>query len=170
VALRGPNSTTSLQILAIKRPSLVPPVVDSSVSTTLGAVSRTLFFYSETLTGIYNALQFDTSITRTLVSGTTYEYTASITGGTTLQKGKSYYFKIASSNDVCIQYATENGLTYVAGAQSTPVLAQYGTGGFVKVYTSSGWINAPIYIYTSAGWQLKSNVFAKNTSTGYVYN
>ena len=33
LALTGPNSTTSLQILEMKRPSDVPPVVESSVST-----------------------------------------------------------------------------------------------------------------------------------------
>ena len=38
VALSGPNSTTSLQILAIKRPSLVPPVVERTVSIWVSAL------------------------------------------------------------------------------------------------------------------------------------
>jgi hypothetical protein len=166
-------TTTSDGISVTYQGNEVNSLVNSLISDISGNVTQTLFFYSTTQNGTYNILGFDKSITRTLISGTTYRYTASFSGGTTLQKGQPYYFKIASLNDICIDYAKERSLTYVAGAQSivqsTPI--KYGTGGFVKVYTTAGtWVNAPINIYTSSGWQLKSSVFAKNTSTGYIYN
>jgi hypothetical protein len=148
---------------------------DSLISTSgsIGAVSRVMFFYSTTSGGTYNYLGVDTSVTRTLVSGTTYQYVAEVSGGTTLQQGHSYYFKVATVNDVCIQYNSENSGSRAGSALSAvrSSSSQYGTGGFVQVYTTAGtWVNAPIYVYNSAGWQLKSSVFAKNTSTGYIYN
>ena len=50
-----------------------------SSGTTVGAVTQLLLFYSLTSGGTYNVATTITTITRTLVSGTTYRYTAQAT-------------------------------------------------------------------------------------------
>jgi hypothetical protein len=97
-----------------------------SISTgSVGAVSQIIFFYSLTLTGTYNVLGTDASITRTLISGTTYQYTASISG--TLDLGQSYYFKVATRNDVSIQYQIDVPGSVAASEQSDAVNSVYGS-------------------------------------------
>ena len=95
-----------------------------SSGTTIGAVSQVMFFYSTTLGGTYAVLGTDTSITRTLISGTTYQYTAEITG--TLNLGEIYYFKVATKNDVSIQYQVDNAGSVAASEQSDAVQSVYG--------------------------------------------
>jgi hypothetical protein len=145
----------------------------NSISTgSVGAVSRIRFFYSDTAAGTYTYFGADTTISRTLISGTTYEYTALITGGTTLNQGGKYYFKVALMNDVCIQYQSENAGSIPAGAQSAPSpLTQYGTGGFVTVYDGAAWNPAPIYVYNGASWVQNNAAFAKSDGAGgWTYN
>jgi hypothetical protein len=146
----------------------------NSISTgSVGAVSRIRFFYSTTATGTYTYFGSDTSITRTLISGKTYEYTASITGGTTLNQGGKYYFKVALMNDVCIQYQSENPTTIPAGQQSAQPASptQYGTGGFVTVYDGAAWNPAPIWVHNGTSWVQKNAAFAKSDGAGgWIYN
>jgi hypothetical protein len=132
-----------------------------------------MFFYSTTSGGTYNYLGVDTSITRTLVSGTTYQYVAEVSGGTTLQQGHSYYFKVATVNDVCIQYNSENSGSRAGSAlsatQSSP--SQYGTSGFVKVYNGTTWNAAPVYVYNGTTWVANSSAISKSDgSGGWIYN
>lgn len=146
---------------------------DSLSSGSIGAVSRVMFFYSTTSGGTYNYLGVDTSITRTLVSGTTYQYVAEVSGGTTLQQGHSYYFKVATVNDVCIQYNSENSGSRAGSAlsatQSSP--SQYGTSGFVKVYNGTTWNAAPVYVYNGTTWVANSSAISKSDgSGGWIYN
>lgn len=97
-----------------------------SISTgSVGAVSEVIFFYSLTLGGTYNVLGIDTSITRTLISGTTYQYTADITG--TLNLGQIYYFKVATRNDLSIRYEVDNPGSVAGSQQSNAVQAVYGS-------------------------------------------
>jgi len=146
---------------------------NSISSGSIGAVSRIRFFYSTTAAGTYTYVDSDTSITRTLISGTTYQYIASISGGTTLTQGNYYYFKVALMNDVCIQYQAEIPTSIPAGQQSAQPASstQYGTGGFVTVYDGTNWIPALIYVYNGANWILNSSAFAKSDGAGgWIYN
>jgi hypothetical protein len=97
-----------------------------------GEVVSVRFFYSETLLGTYLYLGIDISITRTLISGTTYQYTATFEGGSTLTQGRKYFFKVATMNDVCIAYESENTGSIPASQQSTAVEAQYGKADIIK--------------------------------------
>jgi len=150
--------------------------INSLYSTTgsLGAVSRVSFFYSDTAGGTYTYLGSDTSISRALSSGTTYTYAASITGGTTLNQGGYYYFKVALMNDVCIQYQLENSTAIAAGQQSAQPASptQYGTGGFVTVYDGvSSWNPAPIWVHNGTSWVQNNAAFAKSDGTGgFIFN
>jgi len=135
----------------------------------IGAVSKILFFYSTTLNGTYFYLGEGTSFTRNIFSGTTYTYTASISSG--LEQGVSYYFKVATVNDVCIQYQIDHSGSLAASAQSAASLVKFGTGGFVNVYNGANWNPADIYIYNGSSWVLKSSVFAKSDGAGgWTYN
>lgn len=121
-----------------------------SSGTTVGAVSRLLLFYSLTSGGTYNVATTITTITRTLVSGTTYRYTAQATGIGALTLGESYFFKVASINDVCIQYDTEAANRISGGQQSIAVQQTYGNANFIKVRnsTNTAWENASISVRT----------------------
>jgi hypothetical protein len=140
---------------------------NSISSGSIGSVSRVSFFYSTAAAGTYTYFGSDTSITRTLVSGTTYQYTASISGGVTLTQGNYYYFKVALMNDVCIQYQAEIPSSIPAGQQSAQPAdsIQYGTGGFVSVFNTS-WIPASIYVHNGSIWVLNSSAFAKSDGAG----
>jgi hypothetical protein len=72
----------------------------SSADPLVGNVSRILFLFSED-DETYKVLTTDTSITRTLVSGTTYQYAANASGtySNIITIGKKYYFKVAAIND-----------------------------------------------------------------------
>ena len=115
-----------------------------SSGTTVGAVSQILFLYSEDNV-TYKVLTTDTSITRTLVSGTTYQYLASASGTytNTITLGRKYYFKVAAINDLCIQYQAEAPTTRVAaGEDSAASFAQYGRQQFIKIrnQTNTAWV------------------------------
>jgi hypothetical protein len=150
--------------------------INSLYSTTgsLGAVSRVSFFYSDTAGGTYTYLGSDTSISRALSSGTTYTYAASITGGTTLNQGGYYYFKVALMNDLCIQYQLENPTAKASGQPSAQPASptQYGTGGFVTVYDGvSSWNPAPIWVHNGTSWVQNNAAFAKSDGTGgFIFN
>ena len=130
------------------------------------------FFYSETLGGTYNYVGADTSITRTLISGTTYQYTATFEGGTTLTQGKRYYFKVATMNDVCIQYQAENAGSIPASEQSTAVLAQYGSANVVRVRNSAnnGWTTIDVKVRNATGGWNTADVAVRNSANEWLYN
>jgi hypothetical protein len=138
----------------------------------IGAVSRIRFFYSVTLLGTYNYLGIDTSITRTLISGTTYQYTATFEGGTTLTQGRKYFFKVATMNDVCIAYQTENTGSIPASQQSTAVEAQYGNGNILNIRNSSNsWIKTDFKVRNlSNNWSNASVAIRDATNSFWVYN
>ena len=114
-----------------------------SSGTTVGAVSQILFLYSEDNV-TYKVLTTDTSITRTLVSGTTYQYLASASGTytNTITLGRKYYFKVAAINDLCIQYQAEAANRVAAGEATTSSYAQYGRQQFIKIRneTNTAWV------------------------------
>jgi hypothetical protein len=143
----------------------------SYITTSIGPVVYIRFFYSETLTGTYNYLGADTSITRTLISGTTYTYTAVFEGGTTLIQGKKYYFKVATMNDVCIQYQAENAGSIPASQQSSAVLAQYGSANVVSVRNPSNtdWIKVDVKI-RNATWTTAEVAVRNTANDGWLYN
>jgi hypothetical protein len=130
-----------------------------SSGTTVGAVTQLLLFYSSTLGGTYNVATTITTITRTLISGTTYRYTAQATGtySGALTLGESYFFKVASINDVCIQYQSEGASIVAAGEQSSAVQQVYGSADIVKVRnsTNTAWSNASIFVRTLIGGTLQ---------------
>jgi hypothetical protein len=140
----------------------------------IGAVSRIRFFYSLTLLGTYNYLGIDTSITRTLISGTTYQYTATFEGGTTLTQGRKYFFKVATMNDVCIAYQTENTSSIPASQQSTAVEAQYGNGNILNIRNSSNssWIKTDFKVrnLSNNNWSNASVAIRDATNSFWVYN
>jgi hypothetical protein len=118
--------------------------VQSTSSGTNGNITQVMFFYSTTEFGTYEVLGTDTTIIRTLVSGTTYSYTAQMNNtisSVLLEIGRSYYFKVATINDLCIQYQAELAGRVIAGQQSDTVLAQYGKLQFIKVrnVTNTAW-------------------------------
>jgi hypothetical protein len=126
-----------------------------SSGTTVGAVTQLLLFYSLSSSGTYNVVTTITTITRTLVSGTTYRYTAQATGtySGALTFGQSYFFKVASINDVCIAYQAEAASRVAAGEQSSAVQQVYGSADIVKVRnsTNTAWVNASISVRTPLG-------------------
>jgi hypothetical protein len=146
----------------------------SLVSATVGQVVYVRFFYSETAGGTYNYLGADTTITRTLISGTTYQYIAMFEGGVTLTQGKRYYFKVATMNDVCIQYQAENAGSIPASEQSTAVLAQYGSANIVSVRnpTNTAWtkINVNVRNAANTAWTTADVAVRNAANTGWVYN
>jgi hypothetical protein len=152
--------------------TVLPP--PSPSTTTAGEVVYVRFFYSETLGGTYNYLGVDTAITRTLISGTTYQYVATFEGGTTLTQGKQYYFKVATMNDVCIQYQAENVGSIPASQQSTAVFAQYGNANVVRVRnpTNTGWttIDVKVRNVANSAWT-NANVAVRNAANDtWLYN
>jgi hypothetical protein len=115
-----------------------------SSGTTVGDVSQILFLYSEDNV-TYKVLTTETLITRTLVSGTTYQYLASASGTytNTITLGRKYYFKVAAINDLCIQYQAEEANRIAAGeASAASLLAQYGRQQFIKIRnaTNTAWV------------------------------
>jgi hypothetical protein len=146
----------------------------NSISTgSVGAVVSIRFFYSTSANGNYTYFGTDTSISRTLISGTTYQYSGSFSGGSILQQGVYYYFKVASVNDICIQYQIENPTSIPSGeisaVQSLPI--QYGNANFVNVYNGTSWNAAPIYVYDGSKWVSKPSSFAKSDGVGgWIYN
>jgi hypothetical protein len=147
-----------------------------SSGTTVGAVTRLLLFYSSTSGGTYNVATTITTITRTLVSGTTYRYTAQATGtySDALILGHSYFFKVASINDVCIQYQAEAASRVAAGQQSIAVQQVYGSADIVKVRnsTNTAWANASIFVRTLIGdtLQWSGATIKKRSSTNTWLN
>jgi hypothetical protein len=140
---------------------------------TASAVVNVRFFYSETLGGTYNYLGADTVITRTLISGTTYQYVATFEGGTTLTQGKQYYFKVATMNDVCIQYQAENVGSIPASQQSTAVFAQYGNANVVRVRNSgnNGWTTIDVKVRNINNTWTSANVAVRNVNDdAWLYN
>ena len=136
-----------------------------------GAISKILFFYSTTQNGTYYYLGEGDSFTRNIFSSPTYTYTASISGG--LEQGVSYYFKVATVNDVCIRYEIDHPGSLAASAQSAiqDSPTKFGTGGFVNVYDGANWNPASIYIYNGSSWVLRSSVFGKSDGAGgWTYN
>jgi len=119
----------------------------------VGPVVYVRFFYSTTVGGTYNYLGADTSIVRTLISGTTYQYTAVFEGGVTLEQGRKYYFKVATMNDVCIQYQSENAGSIPASEQSAAVLAKYGSANLVNVRnaTNTAWNTITVKVRNTTG-------------------
>jgi|694.fasta_scaffold19834_8 hypothetical protein len=116
----------------------------SSADPLVGNVSRILFLFSED-DETYKVLTTDTSITRTLVSGTTYQYAANASGtySNIITIGKKYYFKVAAINDLCIQYQAEEANRIAAGeASAASLLAQYGRQQFIKIRnaTNTAWV------------------------------
>ena len=146
----------------------------SLVSATVGLVVYVRFFYSKTLGGTYNYLGVATSITRTLISGTTYQYTATFSGGVTLTQGERYYFKVATMNDLCIQYEAENVGSIPASEQSTAVLAQYGRANIVKVRNAANtaWTNMEVKVRNAANtaWTNAEVAVRDATNTDWAYN
>jgi hypothetical protein len=132
------------------------------------------FFYSETLAGTYNYLGADTTITRTLISGTTYQYVATFEGGTTLTQGKKYYFKVATMNDVCIAYQSENAGSIPASEQSTAVFAQYGSANVVRVRNpgNSGWTTIDVKVRNNANnaWTTAEVAVRNAANDTWLYN
>jgi hypothetical protein len=138
---------------------------------TASAVVNVRFFYSETLAGTYNYLGADTTITRTFISGTTYQYVATFEGGTTLTQGKKYYFKVATMNDVCVAYQSENTGSIPASQQSTAVRAIYGSANVVRVRNpgNSDWTTIDVKIRnTIGGWDTAEVAVRKNGE--WLYN
>ena len=146
----------------------------SLVSATVGEVVYVRFFYSTTVGGTYNYLGADTSITRTLISGTTYQYTATFSGGVTLTQGKRYYFKVATMNDLCIQYQAENVGSIPASEQSTAVLAQYGRANIVSVRNAgdAAWTRIDVKVRNAANtaWTNADVAVRDAANTGWTYN
>lgn len=146
----------------------------SLVSATVGEVVYVRFFYSTTVGGTYNYLGADTSITRTLISGTTYQYTATFSGGVTLTQGKRYYFKVATMNDLCIQYQAENVGSIPASEQSTAVLAQYGRANIVSVRNAgnTAWTRIDVKVRNAANtaWTNADVAVRDAANTGWTYN
>ena len=137
-----------------------------SISTgSVGAVSEVMFFYSLTLGGTYNVLGTDTSITRTLISGTTYQYTADITG--TLNLGENYYFKVATRNDVSIQYEIDNAGSVAASEQSAAVQALYGN----LIHTrniSNVWGSSNVQVRAGGSWNPCIIKKRNDTNTAWI--
>ena len=146
----------------------------SLVSATVGLVVYVRFFYSKTLGGTYNYLGADTAITRTLISGTTYQYTATFSGGVTLTQGERYYFKVATMNDLCIQYQAENVGSIPASEQSTAVFAQYGRANIVKVRNAANtaWTDIEVKVRNVANtaWTNAEVAVRDATNTDWAYN
>ena len=146
----------------------------SLVSATVGLVVYVRFFYSKTIGGTYNYLGADTAITRTLISGTTYQYTATFSGGVTLTQGERYYFKVATMNDLCIAYQAENAGSIPASEQSTAVLAQYGRANIVSVRnpTDTGWTKIDVKVRNAAdsAWTNAEVAVRDATNTDWAYN
>ena len=142
----------------------------------IGAVSRVRFFYKDLdpLLSTYNYLGIDTSITRTLISGTTYEYTATFEGGTTLTQGRKYFFKVATMNDVCIAYQSENAGYIPASEQSTAVEAQYGNANILNIRNSanSSWVKTDFKVRNllNNNWSNASVAIRDATNSFWVYN
>jgi len=140
---------------------------------TASAVVNVIFFYSETLAGTYNYLGADTTITRTLISGTTYQYVATFEGGTTLTQGKKYYFKVATMNDVCVAYQSENAGSIPASEQSTAVRAIYGSANVVRVRNpgNSGWTTIDVKVRNNTGGWTTAEVAVRNAANDtWLYN
>jgi len=137
-----------------------------SISTgSVGAVSQVIFFYSLTLGGTYNVLGTDTSITRTLISGNTYQYTANITG--TLNLGETYYFKVATRNDVSIQYEVDNAGSVAASEQSSAVQAVYGN----LIHTrniSNVWDSSNVQVRAGGSWNPCIIKKRNDTNTAWI--
>ena len=145
----------------------------SYLSATIGPVVYVRFFYSTTAGGTYDYLGDDTSIVRTLISGTTYEYTAVFEGGVTLEQGRKYYFKFATMNDVCIQYQSENAGSIPASEQSTAVLAKYGSANLVNVRnaTDSAWNTLTVKVRnTTGGWNNAEVAIRNAANDAWLYN
>jgi hypothetical protein len=146
----------------------------SLVSATVGGVVYVRFFYSKTIGGTYNYLGADTAITRTLISGTTYQYTATFSGGVTLTQGERYYFKVATMNDLCIAYQAENAGSIPASEQSTAVLAQYGRANIVSVRnpTNTAWTKIDVKVRNAANsaWTNAEVAVRDATNTDWAYN
>ena len=139
-----------------------------------GEVVRVSFFYSDTILGTYNYLGEDSSIIRTLISGTTYNYTATFEGGVTLIQGKKYYFKVALRNDVCIAYESENAGSRAASQQSAEVYAQYGSADIIKKRNLSNtlFLKSEFKIRDNLNLTWSNAKVAKRDSTNsfWVYN
>jgi hypothetical protein len=137
-----------------------------SISTgSVGAVSQIIFFYSETLTGTYNVLEISTSITRTLISGTTYQYTA--TSSNLLDLGKSYYFKVSTRNDVSIQYEVDVPGSFAASEQSDAVNALYGN----LIHTRNGinvWDSTTVKVRGIGVWNNATIKKRNDTNTTWL--
>lgn len=146
----------------------------SLVSATVGEVVYVRFFYSKTIGGTYNYLGADTTITRTLISGTTYQYTATFSGGVTLIQGERYYFKVATMNDLCIAYQAENAGSIPASEQSTAVLAQYGRANIVSVRnpTNTAWTKIDVNVRNAANsaWTNAEVAVRDATNTDWAYD
>jgi hypothetical protein len=117
--------------------------------TTIGAVTTVLILYSTTSGSGYSTVA-PTTFTRTLVSGTTYSYTGTLT--TTLTAGVLYYFKIATRNDAALAY-NANG----AGAPSAEASAVFGTPPqlfFVRKPSNLAWSNVAVGVRNAGntGW------------------
>jgi hypothetical protein len=140
----------------------------------VGAVVYVRFFYLDSLTGIYNYLGTDTSITRTLISGTTYQYQATFEGGTTLTQGRKYFFKVATMNDVCIKYQSEQVGSLPASEQSTAVEAQYGSSNILNIRNSanSSWVKTDFKVRNllNNNWSNTSVAIRDATNSFWVYN
>jgi hypothetical protein len=146
-----------------------------SSGTTVGAVSRILFLYSaDDVT--YDVLTTDTSITRTLVSGTTYEYLANASGtySNIITLGSNYYFKVAAINELCLQYDAEAANRVAAGQATTSSFAQYGSANFftIRNATNASW-KAPTVKVRNAGntgWVDASLSIRNFTNTNWILN
>ncbi len=136
-----------------------------SSGTTIGAVSQVTFFYSTTLGGTYAVLGTDTSITRTLISGTTYQYTAEITG--TLNLGEIYYFKVATKNDVSIQYQVDNAGSVAASEQSDAVEALYGNLIHTRSVTNV-WGSSTVQVRGGGSWNSATIKKRNDTNTEWI--
>jgi hypothetical protein len=132
-----------------------------SSGTTIGAVSQVMFFYSTTLGGTYAVLGTDTSITRTLISGTTYQYTAEITG--TLNLGEIYYFKVATKNDVSIQYQVDNAGSVAASEQSDAVQASYGNLIYRRT-VANVWGSSTVQVRGGGLWNNNATIKKRNVA------
>jgi hypothetical protein len=145
----------------------------SYLSASVGPVVYVRFFYSTTSGGTYNYLGADTSIIRTLISGTTYQYTAVFEGGITLEQGRKYYFKVATMNDVCIQYQTENAGSIPASEQSTAVLAKYGSANVVNIrnLANTAWNTLTVKVRNTLGGWSDAEVAVRNAANdAWLYN
>jgi hypothetical protein len=135
-----------------------------SSGTTIGAVTQIIFFYSLTLAGTYNVLGTDTSITRTLISGTTYQYTASISG--TLALGETYYFKVATRNDVSIRYEVDNAGSVAGSEQSDAVNSVYGS--LIYTRNASIWDATIVQVRGAGVWNTGTIKKRNNTNTAWL--